>query len=293
MSRLQILRQTVNNWLRHEPFTYSAAVAFYTLFSFPAVMIILMATTSVLFSDLHLEGALFAYMERILGKDVGEGIWRQAIEQQLLGKETGWAFWFGGIFLLLSSLRLFMQLQRAFNRIWEVVPSSTRVFDIYGYLRKRLLSFLTLIIAGLALALSISTTALLTAAGEWLLAFMPFGTLILTRVLHVAVSWATLSLVFSVILQILPDTKVPWLRALEGGMVSAFLFLLGEYALGIYFDIAEPASAYGVAGSLILFMLWVSYSCLLLLFGAEVSRTRTLLKAGEPLTSEKARESIV
>ncbi|MGB1540194.1 MAG: YihY/virulence factor BrkB family protein, partial [Rickettsiales bacterium] len=147
------------------------------------------------------------------------------------------------------------------------------------FIKKRVPAFLTLCATGLVILLSFMTTTIITTAENWLAISLPEWMAPLFHGINLAMSWFTLSLAFCMVLKILPDRIIPWKRAWEGGMVAAILFMVGEYALGIYFTLAKPQSAYGVTGSLVLFLLWVSYSCLLLLFGAAFSRIRTEKKA--------------
>src|SRR6202008_2484002 len=92
------------------------------------------------------------------------------------------------------------------------------------------------------------------------------------KLLNFIVSFGVISVLFALMFKILPDAKVKWRDVWIGAIVTTLLFILGKFLLGIYFAKASPGSAYGAAGSIVLIMLWVSYSCMILFFGAEFTK---------------------
>ncbi len=260
----------VNEWSAKDPFTYSAAVAYYTLFSFPALVIVLISISTLFLEGGRLESEIYNYLSGIVGASGTQKL-EETIHQTELNGDDDVTLILGMGILLYASLRLFKQLQTALNHIWDC--ATYKHPSILALLRQRLLSFTVMLAIGFTLIASLLLTTLLTALSDWLMQYIVDSFIIFFRLLHVAVSFCTITLLFTLMLKLLPDTRVQWKSAALGGGVSAALFLIGEYALGLYFDIFAPQTSYGVAGAFILLMLWVSYSSIILFFGAQVSRS--------------------
>lgn len=258
-------------WYKRDPFTSAAAAAYYAVFSFPAMILALTAVFGMFMDEAAIRENITGYLAHILGQEGAQRAYAIA-EQSALKEKSLFALLLGGGLLFLAATRFFMQLQKAMNRIWECEGEKSAVRSM---LRGRFASLCVILALGSVLPLSLLSTSLLTSLGEWLTLYIPAAAVRALHVLNILVSYLVLSVLFSFMLKMLPDTYVPKKCAAAGGAVSAALFVLGEYAMGLYFDKAEPASAYGVAGSLILLMIWVSYSCMILLFGAEFARAYT------------------
>ncbi len=264
------LKNTVARWWDNDPFTQAAAVAYYTIFSFPALIIIYLASASLFLKQEELQAQTNSFLSEKFGASAAEQF--TTIIQNTAPEDTSTvAFVIGGVTLLLAALKLFMQLQKALNHVWGL--PETPVGSFTTLLVRRFTSFLVMLGIGITLVCSILLTSIISFLTKWItdhvheyLAFIAHGVNLLASML-------TLSAVFTIMLRNLPDKHVRWRHAFPGAMVSAVLFMIGEYALGIYFSTARPDSAYGVTGSLILLMLWVSYSCIILLLGAEMSKT--------------------
>jgi len=125
---------------------------------------------------------------------------------------------------------------------------------------------------GFTLLVSFVMTSAISYFTEWIMTSLPDYFAYLFHGVNLMVSLCVITFMFALLLKELSDTHISWRHSLPGAFVSAILFIFGEYLLGIYFSVAEPGSAYGVTGSLILLMLWVSYSCIILLLGAEMSK---------------------
>ncbi len=263
------LKTTFVSWWKRDPFTQSAAVAYYTIFSFPALMILYFATASMFVERQALQQDAYAFLSERFGQD-SAGQFRSIIENTAPQDTSIWAFVVGGATLLYAGLRLFLQFQKALNYIWQVDESSVNVKTV---LARRAISFGVMLGIGFTLLSSMVVTSLISVLTKWLLTYLPEYFSVLLHGMNILISFGTITVMFAVLLKLLPDAYVRWRSAFAGAMLSAVLFILGQYAMGIYFSTARPDSAYGVTGSLILLMLWVSYSCVILLLGAEHSKT--------------------
>lgn len=270
--------RTFMEWLRHDPFTYSASTAYYAVFSMPGLLIITLSIATLAFDRQVVEGQILVYMEEVTNQGVADTLSgvihaEQNNDRSILTVLTGLAILFFG------ASGLFMQLQRALNHVWDVrVRKSAPVLE---FIKSRATAFGLIVSIGFLLLVSLTITALLTALTDRLLAYLPAYMFVLVYALHFTVSLGFISLLFSLIYKVLPDVRLRWGSAVRGGIIAALLFAAGQYGLTIYFDTARPGSTFGAAGSIIVLMLWAFYSCLVLLFGAQFTRVYTEWRDGE------------
>jgi len=275
---LKILKQTFANWLKDDPFTLSAATAYYAVFSIPGLMVLVMAMVSIFFEHAHVEQELMGFLSNTVGDNVAFTV-SELIDNLQFEKSGLLTIFVGVITLFFGATGLFIQLQRSLNHIWEVkVKKSASVFK---FVKDRFISFSMIIVIGFLLLISLSVTALLNFISSWIVDAISPAFLSVIAVMDFVVSLSVISFLFAVIFKFLPDAKVQWRYALRGGILSAILFNVGEYALNIYFQWVEPASTFGAAGSFILLMLWVFYSCMILLMGAEFAKTSAEMETGK------------
>jgi membrane protein len=156
-----------------------------------------------------------------------------------------------------------------FNKIWEVKPKVRTKQKILELLRDRLFSFGLILAIGFLLLVSLTLSAALSALSGWVSARLSISITFIFNILDIGVSLAVISLLFAAMFKFLPDAKIEWKDVWPGAILTSALFVIAKFALGIYFGKSEPGSMYGAAGSIILIMLWVSYSGLIVLFGAE------------------------
>lgn len=265
---INLLKKSILNWYDNDPFTRSAAIAYYTIFSFPALIIVMMGIANSLIDKNIIETSIIGYLKKIIGKDAAVETF-QIVDRVNINQNDNLIFIFGIIVILFTALRLFMQLQKGLNDVWDV---ETNKFSWKRLLRQRAYSFGLMISISFLLIVSLVVTSSITALSDWMSNNISDQLQIFVHVINFVISFAIISFLFTLILKILPDIHIDWKVAIAGGFVTTILFLIGQYALSIYFDIAEPQSAYGVSGSIILLMLWVSYSSVILLFGAEFSK---------------------
>lgn len=266
----RIAGRTLINWWKNDPLTNSAATAYYALFSMPGLIIFVMATATLFVEKQVVEVELFYHLQSILGEDIANTVLKIVNETNQNNKGFV-ALIIGLATLAFAATGLFVQMQKSLNRIWD--GERVRKRRVPKFIRNRLVSFGMIFVIGFLLLVSLMMTALLNYFADWL--SMIFGPefVVLVKWIDFGVSFGIVTLLFSVMFKIMPDIYVRWRYAVWGGVLSTILFNCGEYAINYYFKIAEPASAFGAAGSLVLLLLWVSYSCLILLIGAELSKS--------------------
>lgn len=264
-----LLKQTFLSWNDHEAARLSAALSFYALLSLAPLIILVVAVASLLFGDTAAREAIVRQFAAMLGIDGARAV-AAVIEH---GKNpTGLvASVLGSLTLLLGASGVFGELQAALNRIWDV-PDPAR-HPVYEVIRARLLSFGLAFGVGFLLLVSLMVSAGLAALGGYFGALLPAEAWLL-ELLNFAVSFAGISLLFALLFKYVPDVPVAWRDVWSGAVGTALLFTLGKALIGLYLGKAAVGSAYGAAGSLIVVIVWVYYSAMIFLFGAEFTHAR-------------------
>lgn len=266
---LPALKQAFQSWMDHDPFSQSAAAAYYAILSLPGLLMIVITIAAIFFDQQSVENEVLSQVRSILGWEVAESI-DQIVEKAQTKDKDIWAMLIGIATLLFGATGLFVHLQHALNHIWDVEVKKSIGF--LKFLQDRATSFGIILAVGFLLMISLVLTSLLSAMSEWIAVRFDEYFLYSFVMLDVLLSFLISTLLFTLILRVLPDAQVRWKEAFFGGALSASLFTIGEYLINIYFQLAEPQSTFGTAGSIILIMLWISYSCMILLLGGEFTK---------------------
>lgn len=270
MKIFSVLKKTAINWYKNDPFSHAAAISYYTIFSFPALVFIYLALASIFSSEADLHNHINSFMNNIAGPEGAQNM-EKIIQNTAPKNESFWPLAIGSGILLFAALKLFMQLQKAFNIIWHVkVPDHVKVSSL---VKQRVLVLSIMLGVGFIMVSSLVITSSLSALGHYLAHHISPQLIPVMHLINFVISLFVLSALFTVLLKLLPDIKIPWRPAIIGGATTALMFIIGEYAIGLYFQLAKPGSSYGATASIVLLMLWVSYTCVILLFGAELTKT--------------------
>jgi membrane protein len=244
--------------------TAGAAIAFYTIFSLGPVMLIVLAVAGTVFGERAAHGAIYQQIAGLVGPG-GAAAVEEAI-RSASAPQKGWiASLIGPITFFISATGVFTQIQTALNGILKAPPAA---FSVVTLVRIRLISFALILAAGFILVVSLVVNAGIVGFGEIL--FDRTQTWMLW-LLQTPVSLIIVSAMFGIIYKTLPDEKVAWREAIAGALVAGLLFSLGKSAIGFYLGRTTLISSYGAAGPFILILLWVYYSSLIFLYGAEVA----------------------
>lgn len=136
--------------------------------------------------------------------------------------------------------------------------------------------------------ISLVVTSVIALFGTWLESALPGLAILILQIINFVISFGIISALFALMYKYLPDAKINWSEVWLGAVLTSVLFSVGKLALGLYFAKANPTSTYGAAGSVILIMLWISYSCMIFFFGAEFTRQSKLGDGKEIIPSENA-----
>jgi membrane protein len=264
-----ITKKTAVAWKEADPFRQSAVIAYYAIFSIPALLVIIIACAGLAFGREAVQGEISSQIGSAMGDDTAKSV-EEIIANSSEKKTSVLAAIISVVTLIIGATGVFAQLQISLNQIWEVKVTAKKMW--LKNLKDRLFSFGLIISIGFLLLISLLLTAALSAFGDWIKAHLPDFMLYVFFLLNFIISFGIISVLFALMFKILPDAVIRWKDVWIGAMVTSLLFILGKFLLGIYFGKAEPGSAYGAAGSIILIMLWVSYSCMIVFFGAEFTK---------------------
>jgi len=264
-----VLKEAVANWERHGATTQSGALAFYFLTALAPILILVIAFSGLFYGREAVQGQVQRELARYVGAETAGVV--QEIVKASARPDAGWiTAIIGMVTLVVTSTGAFAQLQDALNTVWEVVPKPK--FFLRRLLRKRLLCLVLIVGAGVLVLLSLAASAGVAAVQSALEARLEFGTSTLLGWVDVLLSWLLMTVLLAMIYRILPDVELSWLEVTWGSILTAGLFLLGKYGIGLYLGKTGATSTYGAAGSLVAILLWIYYSSLIFLFGAEVTR---------------------
>ncbi len=267
-----VLRETVSNWDKHGATTHSAALAYLSLFSLAPVLVLVVAVSGWAFGVEAARGQVARELARFIGPE-GAAFVQEIVAASAKPRTGRLAAAVGAATLLLGATAALIQLQDTLNTIWEVVPKPG--FFLKRLLKKRLLCFLLILSVGGLLLTSLAASAGLAFLQRLLEARLEVGLATLIGGADVALSWLLMTALIALVYRILPDVQIGWREVAWGSGLTAILFLIGKYAIGFYLQRTGLASTYGAAGSLVLILVWIYYSSLIFLLGAEFTRVHS------------------
>lgn len=249
----------------------AAAISFYTFFSLPALLILLLLLIEPLANPVAVQNVIEDQVGSLIGP-AGASQVRTILEHANAPQGSSLGTAIGLVVLIFGATTAFAQLQSALNRAWEVKPDPKRG-DIRNFLAKRILSFGMVLVIAFMLLVSLAISAALVAFGDVLNATLPepWSGRLLSAV-YTVLSFAIVALLFAAIFKVIPDAVIAWADVWAGAVATALLFVAGKYVIGLYLGRTDPGNAYGAAGSLAIILVWVYYSAMILLFGTELTQ---------------------
>ncbi|WP_338791409.1 YihY/virulence factor BrkB family protein [Bernardetia sp. Wsw4-3y2] len=266
----KLLKETFKEWNALDPFRESAVIAYYTVFSLPGLLIMVIKSAGALFGEEAVRGEITGQISGMIGQEAAEAV-QEMIKNALSNQDSTFALVVGIGSLLFGATGVFVQLQKSFNNIWEVEPD-TSGSGIMKLVTDRATSFGLIMVIAFLLLISLIVSTLISTLSDWMMNYLPDFMIYAMSAIEIVISLIIIGILFAFMFKTLPDREIQWKTVGIGGIVTAVLFTLGKEGLSLYFGIAEPASTYGVAGSVVLILLWVSYACLILFFGAEFTK---------------------
>ena len=283
-----LLKKTFKSWISNDPFAQSAIIAYYTLFSLPSLLIIVVSIAGYFFGRQAVQGRITAQIGDFIGVEAALAI-ENMISSAALTNNSTLAIIFGVSMLLFGATGVFFQLKKAMNNIWNVAAKKD---TFLGMIIDRTISFGMVLVIGFLLLLTLIISALIKILGDYIESSAPVITSIGLEVINYIISFLFITSLFASIFKLLPDIKIRWKVTLRGAALTTILFLIGEFVISYYFGKSNPGSVYGGASSVVLILLWVNYTCLILFFGAEFT-VQYALHIKERITPNKFSEPAI
>jgi membrane protein len=282
-----VLKSAFKEWNAMDPFRQSAIIAYYAIFSLPGLLVLIITVAGAIWGIDAVNSRLFDQVAQTMGSDTAEQM-KTMVEKASLSKDSVWATVIGVVTIVVGATGVFAQFQKTLNIIWEV-KADPKKSGIWSVVKSRLLSFGLIISIAFILLISFVITSMLTVLSDWMKYHFPEALMVLFFVLNFLLSLVIVSFLFALMFKFLPDAKIKWRHVWFGAIVTGLLFELGKWALGLYFGKAHPGQSYGAAASIILILLWVSYSSMIVFFGAEFTKAHANEMDGAVRPDENAR----
>lgn len=268
----ELLITTVNKAVEDEIFTFSAAIAFYTIFSFAPLLVLVLSLGGIFLSEQTIVEQVRYFAGDFLDETMINNLNQYLVRSN--PEESGIVTTIIAIIVIIfGATTVIGELKIALNRIWNV--KKITISSFWNFIFNRLLSFGMIILLSLLLIASLATEAALGTFGNWIINFLPDFGLDYYRLATQIGTIVIATIAFTLIFMILPDIHANWKDVAVGGMVTTILFLIGKYLIAYYFSTSGIEAAYKAAGSLIIFVIWVYYNILVILIGAVFTQVYT------------------
>jgi membrane protein len=269
LTSYRIVVRAAQQWVANQDSRLGAALAYYTLFSIAPLLVIAIHIAGFVFGEDAARGKVVEHLSALVGKELAE--WIQGLVVNAAEPRSGiWAI-VGFVFIVIGALSVFLHVRGALCTIWKLEPphGNTLLAVLVDYF----LAFVMVIVTGILLLLSLAAGMVVPILRHVMDEQFP-GNGFQWQVIEFWTSVLFLTLLFAAIFRILSGQRIAWRYVVYGSVATAVLFTLGKIALGMYLVYASPASTYGAAGSLVVFLIWVYYSSQILFFGAELVQAR-------------------
>jgi membrane protein len=288
----QLGKQTFSEWSEDKAPKMAAALAYFTILSVVPMLVIIVKVVSIRYGNQAAADHLHDQLASLTDRNVADSL-RDLIPKNNGAGQGTIAALLSLVISLIGASGVFAELQDSLNTIWEVRPKPNR--GILGMIRDRFLSISMVFGIAFLLLVTMVVSSLITAASQWILA----NTLglsgstnhlaaIVTFIIDIIVSTAVVTVLFAAMFKVLPDATIRWSDVWLGAGVTSILFQIGKYGLSLYIGLSKPGVAYGIAGSLVVLLVWVYYSAWILFLGAEFTQVYANKFGSKIVPSENA-----
>ena len=264
-----LCKKAVLAWMDDFAPSMGAAISYYTVFSLAPLLVIVIAVAGAIFGEEAVRGEIVGQLQGLIGRDgaqVVQGLIKSA-------SEPAKGLWAGGIsivILLVGATTVFAELQSALDRIWHV-PEKAKPSGLWAILRARVLSFGLIMGVAFLLMVSLSVSAGISALGSWASGMLP-GWEVLLQGMNMLLAIAITTMLFAMIFRFMPSVPIAWRDVWVGAAVTAVLFELGKFLIGLYLGKSGVNESFAAAGSLVVLLAWVYYAAQIFLLGAEFTK---------------------
>ncbi|MDX5438670.1 MAG: YihY/virulence factor BrkB family protein [Pontibacter sp.] len=265
----KLTKQTFKEFIEDNPLDYAAIIGFYTIFSLPAILIITIRIAGAVFGQEAVRGEVVTQIGGIIGRSSAEQI-QNIIENASLSPATTIGTLVGVATMIFTATTVFVALQDSLNAMWEVKAKPEKAW--LNLIIARVLSLAMVVSLGFLLLVSLSVDVVLGIVYSYLRSELSGIAVYFVTIGNLLVSILISIIIFATIFKVLPDAKIRWPNVWVGASVTAILFVIGKYVLTLYFQHDPLADTYGAAGSLVLILVWVYYTSIIFLLGAEFTQ---------------------
>lgn len=262
-----LLKATLRDWFRHRCISKGAALAFYALFSLAPMLVLVIAVAGAVFGREAATGEIMRQLEGLIGAQGAAAV--EAMIQSAQDPATGLVASVAALLtLVVGSTTAFAELKNSLDEIWSehIQPDA----GILAVIRERALSFGLVMVLGFLLLVSLAVNAALAVAARYWAGVAGGSTLMV--MLSSLVTFLVIAALFAAIYKLLPPVRLAWSDVIIGAGITAALFAVGKYFIGLYLGNTSITSSLGAAGSLGVLALWVYYSAQIFFLGAEFTR---------------------
>jgi membrane protein len=263
-----LIKESFQEWRKDGALDLGAALAYYTIFSLAPLLLVALAVAGLLWDRGEIQGQLIAQIQGLMGQQGAQAV-QTMLENAGQHRASAFAGIIAAVTILFGATGVFVQLQNALNRVWNVEAKPE--LGIWSFVKTRLISFGMVLGIGFLLLVSLIISTAVSALGKWASGLLP-GSEALMQGVTFALSFALITLLLAMIYKFLPDVEIGWRDVWIGAVVTALLFTLGKFLIGLYLGKSSVASTYGAAGSLVIVLLWIYYSSQILFLGAEFTQ---------------------
>jgi membrane protein len=275
---LNLAKDTYAEWSRHNAGQLGASLAYYAVLSLAPLVVLLLAILGFAYGTDAAHGKLFSELQGFMGPGAADAVQRVVVSSSHPASGVI-ATLISLVILLFGASGVVVALRQTLNTIWDVpAPPSHRWWG--PYLRQELIAFGAVIAVGFLLIILLTVTTAIAVAEKFFSAWLPLPGAVL-QLMNFVVSVAIATFLFAVLFRFLPDRRIAWRRVWAGAAVTAILFTIGKWLIGLYLGKASVGSAYGAAGSLIVVLVWVYYSAQVFFFGAEFTHVYATAQAAQ------------
>lgn len=265
----KLTKLTFKEFTDDRPLDYAAIIGFYTIFSLPAVLIIMIRIAGSVFGQDAVKGQVVQQISGLVGRDSAEQI-QNIIQNASLSPASTVGTIVGVCTMIFTATTVFVAIQDALNAMWEVKAKPEKAW--LNLIVSRVLSLAMVVSMGFLLLVSLSVEIILGVINDFLREQLSGGAVYLINAGNLVVSVLISILIFAAIFKVLPDAKIRWKNVWVGATVTAILFVAGKFLLNIYLQHEPLADTYGAAGSVVLLLVWVYYASVVFLLGAEFTQ---------------------
>jgi membrane protein len=263
---LGVVKQAANGWVDDRAASMGAALSYYTVFSIAPLLLIVISVAGLVFGREAAQGAVVGELTGLIG-EAGAKTVQDLLAAVSEPKEGVIGTITGLVLLLVGATTVFAELQDDLNRIWKATPTAQGA-GIWAWLRARVLSIGMILAIGFLMLVSLAASAAIAALGNWSTSWLGNWEW-LAHTLNIVISFAMVTALFALIYRFMPQVHIRWHDVWIGAAVTALLFSIGKFLIGLYIGKSAVTSGFGAAGSLAVMLVWVYYSAQVFLLGAE------------------------